>query len=64
MTLKAFHVLFITLSIVLAIGFGMWAVVSYAESGALEHLVLAVLSFAGGAALVMWERNFLRRGQS
>lgn len=54
MSLKWFHLLFIAVSTLLALGFAVWAVVSYAEAGDTTLLILGVLSFAGAAGLVVY----------
>jgi hypothetical protein len=54
MSLKAFHLLFITLSIVLTVFFGMWAF-------SMQHAVVGVLSFISGAGLVVYEVRFVRK---
>lgn len=54
MSLKWFHLLFIVISTLLAFGFAVWAVVSYAEAGDATLLVLGILSFAGTAGLIVY----------
>jgi hypothetical protein len=54
MSLKAFHVLFITLSIVLTVFFGMWAF-------SMRHAVVGVVSFISGAGLAAYEVRFIRK---
>jgi len=57
MSLKAFHVVFIAASIMLAAGFGFWAV----SRGDGAYLAAGILSFACAAALVAYEVGFLRK---
>ena len=61
MSLKAFHVFFVTVSIILAFGFGIWATRDYQSSGTTASLVMAVLSFLGGVALLAYFPYFLRK---
>lgn len=61
MSLKAFHIVFIAVSALLAIGFGVWEVLRYLESGNPLVLAAAVGSFVVGAALVVYGVRFLRK---
>jgi hypothetical protein len=61
MSLKAFHLLFISLSIVLSVAFGMWAITTYRADGAMFSLVAAVAGFAGAAGLGVYEAAFVRK---
>jgi hypothetical protein len=61
MSLKAFHLLFISLSIALAIIFGLWAFDAYGTSGGPAYLATAVASVASAAGLVWYEVLFLRK---
>ncbi len=51
MSLRAVHICFISLSIVLAFGFGVWAVRNYSSSENLTLLALGIASFLGGVFL-------------
>lgn len=61
MSLKAFHIFFIAVSILLAVGFGVWEVVEYADSGAAGRLIAALLSFLVAVALIVYGVRFLRK---
>ncbi len=61
MSLKAFHIFFIVLSTVLAVGFGAWATRDFAQSGSWIHLALGVGSFLGSVVLVSYGVWFLRK---
>jgi hypothetical protein len=61
MSLKAFHIFFITVSTLLALGFGFWAVDDFGRSGSWVHLALGVGSFVAGVALVRYGFWFLRK---
>lgn len=61
MSLKAFHLLFISLSIVLSVAFGMWAMTAYRADGAMFSLVAAVTAFVGAAGLGLYEVAFVRK---
>lgn len=51
MSLKALHICFIVLSILLALGFGIWAVRNFESSRNLVTLVLGAGSFVGSLVL-------------
>ena len=52
MSLKAFHVVFIVASILLAFGFAAWALVNYAEADERSFLYYGIGSALAGAGLV------------
>ena len=60
MSLKAFHVFFITLSVLLCLGFGAWCLGSVYAHGQLSYTVAGIISFVLGVALVVYEIVFLR----
>jgi hypothetical protein len=57
MSLKAFHLIFITVSIALAFGFGVWL----ACQGGLLDLIFAAVSIGIGVGLIFYERYFLKK---
>ena len=54
MSLKAFHLLFVTASVILAFGFGAWGIEAYSERGEGGTLLMALLSLLFGAGLVVY----------
>jgi hypothetical protein len=60
-SLKQFHVLFISLSVVLCVWFALWAFGEYRTAGGAAYLAAALASFALSGALVIYEINFLRK---
>jgi hypothetical protein len=54
MSLKAFHLLFVAASVILAFGFGAWGIDAYGSRGAGGSLVLGILSILFGSALVVY----------
>lgn len=56
MSLRAFHVLFISASVLLALGLCMWCLP--------EHRVSAAMALAVAIALVVYEMWFLRKTRS
>ena len=62
MSLKAFHLVFIVASILLAAGFGVWSFMNYsAPHGSTSDLVVAIVSGVVALALVGYEIYFLRK---
>ena len=62
MSLKAFHVIFITVSSLMLFGFGAWMLRAYrGPEGATSDLVLAVVGLAAGVSLLVYEGFFLKK---
>jgi hypothetical protein len=62
MSLKAFHVIFITAASLLAFGFGAWLFREYrGQDGATGDLVWALASATVGVSLLVYERFFLKK---
>jgi hypothetical protein len=62
MSLKAFHLVFIIASIMLAFGFGAWALMNYASPhGVAWDLVWGVAGLVVGVGLVVYEIYFLKK---
>ena len=62
MSLKAFHLVFIVASILLAFGCAAWLVKQYfSPDGSVLHLVAAGLSVVAGIGLIFYERYFLKK---
>ena len=61
MSLKAFHIFFIILSILLAVAFGLWAVDDFGRSASRVHLALGLGSFVASGALAVYGVWFLRK---
>lgn len=61
MSLKAFHILFITLSTLLAFGFGVWSLRSHATEPDTTLLTLGVLSLLVGVGLLIYGVRFYRK---
>jgi hypothetical protein len=60
MSLKAFHIFFIALSILLAIGFGVWELQAYADSRNTGQLVAGMVSFIVAVGLIIYGVRFLK----
>ena len=62
MSLKAFHVIFITASSALAFGCGVWELKSYfSADGRGLDLVFGIAALAAGVGLIIYERYFLKK---
>lgn len=61
MSLKAFHLVFVTVSAILCLGFGAWAIVDYRRGGSIGSLWWGLGSLAGTVALIVYGRWFLRK---
>ena len=61
MSLKAFHVVFVSLAMLLFAGFGFWAAGRYRSETGGAYLAAAIGSFAAIPALVIYGRWFLRK---
>ena len=65
MSLKAFHVIFITAASALAFGCGVWSLNShFATEGRLSDMIFGIGSLLVGAALLVYEWRFLRKFKS
>jgi hypothetical protein len=62
MSLKDFHVVFISASVLLALGFGAWCLVVAPQAEGWGPLP-AIVSFAASAVLVGYEAWFLRKAR-
>jgi hypothetical protein len=54
MSLKWFHIVFISLSMLVSIGFGVWGLFN-------QHITLGVVSLAGSAGLCVYGNYFLAK---
>ena len=62
MSLKAFHLIFITASCALAFGFGVWEIKNFFPAdGKLLDLVFGLGSLVASVGLVFYERYFLKK---
>ncbi len=62
MSLKAFHLVFVTAAIALAFGCGIWGLKDYwSADGRPMHLVFGIGSFVTAGMLILYERYFLKK---
>jgi len=62
MSLKTFHLIFISTAIAMALGCGIWELKDYwTNSGGVTELIFGVGSLVVAVALVIYERYFLKK---
>jgi hypothetical protein len=61
MSLKAFHIFFITISVLLCLGFGAWCISSDYTHGRTAYAIAGYISFGLGVLLVLYEIVFLKK---
>ncbi len=61
MSLKAFHIVFVAASIVLALGIGITAFKDYAQSHETGQLWMGLVSTAAGLALIFYGKAMLHK---
>ena len=62
MSLKAFHLVFVSAAILLAFGFGGWLIRAYrSPEGHLSDLLFGLASVAVGIGLAIYEWYFLKK---
>ena len=61
MSLKAFHIFFITISVLLCLGFGAWCISSDYTHGRAAYAIAGYISFGLGVLLVLYEIMFIKK---
>jgi len=61
MSLKAFHIVFVVASILLAFGFAAWSLMTYSDGRRLIDLIFGIVSALSGVGLVIYGRYVLRK---
>ena len=61
MSLKAIHLLFITLAATLSAGFGVWCLQSHLAANNPMYLAMGVVSFAAAGGLVFYGAWFIKK---
>jgi len=61
MSLKAFHIVFVTVSTILCFGFAAWAIREYLHARGMGYLIAGLSALVVAAALVAYGRWFLRK---
>ena len=61
MSLKAFHIFFIVVSALLAVGFAIWEIQRYIASHNLLQLVAGIIAIGAAIGLVLYGIRFMRK---
>lgn len=61
MSLKFFHIVFISLSTLLALGVGGWSIAMFCYGHAAFHLVLGIFALLAAVGLVLYGRYVLKK---
>lgn len=61
MSLKAFHIVFVVLSTIFTLGFGVWSFWSFSERGGTSLLLGGIGSIVGVGVLLVYGRWFLKK---
>ena len=61
MSLKAFHIVFVTVSVLLTLGVGIWGLNHYFQDGSNLNLALGAGSMASAVLLAVYGRYFLKK---
>jgi len=61
MSLKAFHLIFISAASAMCVGCGIWGLKNYLTDHGAFDLLFAIGSFLAGAGLLVYERYFLKK---
>jgi hypothetical protein len=61
MSLKAFHIVFVVASILLAFFFGGWLMHDYLATREVAELVVGILSILAGVGLICYGKSILRK---
>ena len=62
MSLKYFHILFIALSVLTTVGFGLWAILAHNLPGGFR--TMGGISIAAGATLLVYGVRFFKKAKS
>lgn len=61
MSLKAFHIVFVVISTILALGFGIWAIRQHQARSEPLALAMGVVSLLSAVGLIVYGRWFLKK---
>lgn len=61
MSLKGFHILFITVSVLMALGFSAWVGYRHFVAGDSRFIALGIVSLVIGVVLIVYGRAFRRK---
>lgn len=61
MSLKAFHIVFVVVSTLFALGFGVWSLLAYRAGAPFHYLLFAVAAWLAALSLVVYGGWFLKK---
>lgn len=61
MSLKAFHVFFVTICLIFSIGIGVWGVREYRLNGETQSLAFGIGSFVAAVVLTVYGLWFIKK---
>jgi len=61
MSLKTFHLVFVTCSLMLTVGFAVWAFGNYGRTSQMSDLVYGIGSSIASVVLIVYGRIFLKK---
>jgi len=61
MSLKMFHIVFITISTIMSVGVGAWGMFTNRQTGDTAALAIGIVSLAGGLLLIGYSVWFVRK---
>jgi len=61
MSLKTFHIVFVTCVVLLAFFFGVWLINEYRSSGRTALLLAGIAAFLSGGGMIWYGRAVLRK---
>jgi hypothetical protein len=61
MSLKAFHLVFVTASVAVSLFLGIWSYMSYKETGTRTDLIYVIASGLAVVALLWYGKYFLKK---
>jgi len=64
MSLKTFHIVFITLSILITFFFGTWLLVTVDAGAAVVRFIFGGLAYVAGLFLIVYARHILHKFQT
>ena len=61
MSLKAFHIFFVAISVLMAFGFAVWCFVDFAEQHRWLYILWGALSVGAGVGLIFYGKYVLKK---
>jgi hypothetical protein len=61
MSLKAFHIFFISISVLVAFGYAAWEINGFAANGDMWQLFKGIISFVAAIGLTVYGVRFMRK---